>query len=37
MRLTPGLRLTGRYTLRERIGRGGMSEVWRADDEVLGR
>lgn len=37
MRLTPGLRLTGRYTLRDRIGRGGMSEVWRADDEVLGR
>ncbi|WBB69487.1 protein kinase [Micromonospora sp. WMMD812] len=34
---TPTLRLHDRYVLRERIGRGGMSEVWRADDEVLGR
>ncbi|MFC4018374.1 protein kinase [Micromonospora sp. GCM10011542] len=31
------LRLHDRYVLRERIGLGGMSEVWRADDEVLGR
>ncbi|RKN51126.1 serine/threonine-protein kinase [Micromonospora endolithica] len=34
---TTSLRLHHRYVLRERIGRGGMSEVWRADDEVLGR
>lgn len=35
--LTPSLRLHDRYVLRERIGLGGMSEVWRADDEVLHR
>ncbi|KXK59104.1 serine/threonine protein kinase [Micromonospora rosaria] len=34
---TPDLRLHGRYLLRTRIGLGGMSEVWRADDEVLHR
>ncbi|MFY1702719.1 MULTISPECIES: serine/threonine-protein kinase [Micromonospora] len=34
---TPALRLHGRYVLAERIGLGGMSEVWRADDEVLHR
>ncbi|MFI7575809.1 protein kinase [Micromonospora sp. NPDC049497] len=34
---TTSLRLHDRYVLRERIGRGGMSEVWRADDEVLHR
>ncbi|MCO1596879.1 serine/threonine protein kinase, partial [Micromonospora sp. RHAY321] len=34
---TPTLRLHDRYLLHERIGLGGMSEVWRADDEVLGR
>ncbi|MFR9777644.1 serine/threonine-protein kinase [Micromonospora sp. MS34] len=34
---TPMLRLHDRYVLRERIGLGGMSEVWRADDEVLHR
>ncbi|MGI5521286.1 serine/threonine-protein kinase [Micromonospora sp. CA-259024] len=33
----PTLRLHDRYVLRERIGLGGMSEVWRADDDVLGR
>ncbi|HEX2772114.1 MAG TPA: serine/threonine-protein kinase [Micromonosporaceae bacterium] len=37
MGVTPGVLLTGRYTLLDRIGRGGMSEVWRAHDEVLGR
>lgn len=34
---TPMLRLHDRYVLRERIGLGGMSEVWRADDDVLHR
>ncbi|MBQ0901274.1 protein kinase [Micromonospora sp. U21] len=34
---TPTLRLHDRYVLCERIGLGGMSEVWRAEDEVLGR
>ncbi|PZF96437.1 serine/threonine-protein kinase, partial [Micromonospora deserti] len=34
---SPSLRLHDRYVLRERIGLGGMSEVWRADDEVLHR
>ncbi|MFE9694046.1 serine/threonine-protein kinase [Micromonospora sp. NPDC005806] len=34
---TPSLRLHDRYVLREHIGLGGMSEVWRADDEVLHR
>ncbi|MFE0592798.1 protein kinase [Micromonospora echinospora] len=34
---TPGLRLHDRFVLRARIGLGGMSEVWRADDEVLHR
>lgn len=29
--------LAGRYQLRERIGAGGMGEVWRATDDVLGR
>ncbi|MBQ1024832.1 protein kinase [Micromonospora sp. C95] len=34
---TPSLRLHDRYVLHDRVGLGGMSEVWRADDEVLGR
>ncbi|MEU4717204.1 serine/threonine protein kinase, partial [Micromonospora purpureochromogenes] len=35
--LTPTTRLHDRYVLRAPIGLGGMSEVWRADDEVLHR
>jgi eukaryotic-like serine/threonine-protein kinase len=30
-------RLAGRYQLEQRIGVGGMSEVWRAHDVVLDR
>ncbi|HEX6470548.1 MAG TPA: serine/threonine-protein kinase, partial [Streptosporangiaceae bacterium] len=30
-------RLAGRYRLAERIGVGGMAEVWRGEDEVLAR
>ncbi|MEU7825228.1 protein kinase [Catellatospora sp. NPDC049133] len=35
--LDPGLTLGGRYTLQVLIARGGMGEVWRAEDTVLGR
>jgi serine/threonine-protein kinase len=37
MVFTPGMRLADRYRLVERIGVGGMSEVWRASDELLDR
>jgi len=35
--LTAGLQLADRYRLEERIGTGGMSQVWRGVDTVLGR
>ncbi len=35
--LMPGITLGGRYRLDERIASGGMGDVWRADDVVLGR
>ncbi len=33
----PGLRVGDRYVLTDRIAGGGMGEVWRARDDVLGR
>ena len=35
--LTPGNSMGGRYRLDERIATGGMGEVWKAEDTVLGR
>src|SRR5215831_6955538 len=35
--LRPGAILGDRYVLREPVARGGMGEVWTADDTVLGR
>lgn len=37
MRPTSGITLGGRYELQSRIAIGGMGEVWRARDQVLGR
>src|SRR5512142_3139474 len=36
MPISPGTRM-GRYRLTERAGAGGMSEVWKAEDETLHR
>jgi serine/threonine-protein kinase len=35
--ISPGVCLGGRYRLDERIASGGMGDVWRGTDEVLGR
>jgi len=35
--ITPGTTLGGRYRLEERIASGGMGDVWRTVDDVLGR
>ncbi|GAA1657745.1 hypothetical protein GCM10010977_10220 [Citricoccus zhacaiensis] len=37
MRPTSGITLGGRYQLTERIAIGGMGEVWKAKDKILGR
>ncbi|WP_043845590.1 protein kinase domain-containing protein, partial [Crystallibacter crystallopoietes] len=37
MRPTSGITLGGRYQLTDRIAIGGMGEVWKAQDQVLGR
>ena len=36
-RVDPGALLGGRYRLVRLVARGGMAEVWEADDDVLGR
>ena len=36
-RVRPGVALAGRYRLRHVIATGGMAEVWKATDDVLGR
>ena len=33
----PGMTLAGRYRLDEHIAGGGMGDVWKGTDEVLGR
>jgi eukaryotic-like serine/threonine-protein kinase len=35
--LAAGVQLDHRFTLRHPLGSGGMSQVWRAEDDVLGR
>jgi eukaryotic-like serine/threonine-protein kinase len=35
--ISPGVTLGGRYRLDERIASGGMGDVWRGTDDVLGR
>ena len=35
--ISPGTMLGGRYRLDERIASGGMGDVWRCVDDVLGR
>ncbi|WP_244454503.1 serine/threonine-protein kinase, partial [Micromonospora echinofusca] len=35
--LSPGVQLNNRYRLDERIASGGMGDVWRGTDQVLGR
>jgi eukaryotic-like serine/threonine-protein kinase len=35
--ISPGVTLGGRYRLEERIASGGMGDVWRGTDDVLGR
>ena len=37
MKLEPGLTVDGRYKLIDRIGSGGMADVWRARDTELDR